>query len=194
MIMLDKERAGLWIKIGAIVIAASFIITLMPAVSGGDLGGFFKSFFQGTSGKSQDTESQARIIELKDAITKDPKDVASLVELGNLYYDAGKYSSAITYYQKSLDLDAANYDVMTDMGAAYHATGQSDKALEIFKAVVVAKPDHAMAWFNQGVVYNSKNDTPNMRFAWERFLVLQPTGDLADQVRQELKTATSGGS
>ncbi len=189
MIMLDKKKAGLWIKIGAVVVALSFILTLMPALRSGDLGGFFSSIFKGSTGSSADTQAQAQIIQLKAKLDKSPKDKASWIGLGNAYFDTGKYQNAIAAYQKVLALDPTNYDVMTDMGVAYNALNQNDKALEIFKKVTGAKPDHAMAWFNLGVIYKSKNDVPNMKFAWERFLTLQPTGAQADNVRQELAAA-----
>jgi tetratricopeptide (TPR) repeat protein len=187
MIMLDKERASIWIKVGAIVVASAFIITLMPAVTGGDLGGFFDSIFKGSTGASEETEAQAQILKLKETVEANPKDVKSLVALGNLYYDSGKYQSAITYYQKSIEINPKDYDVLTDMGASYNALNQPDKALELFNQVTAEKPDHAMAWFNLGVVYRGKDDKANMKFAWDRFLALQPTGELADQVREELK-------
>ena len=185
--MLNKARASVWVKIGAILITLSFVLALMPALSAAGLGDLVKSMFQGTTGSTGDT--QAAVLQLKDKIKKNPKDVASLVALGNAYYDLAKYQNAITYYQKSLEIDAKNYDVMTDMGASYNALGQADKALEIFKQDTPEKADQAMAWYNMGVVYKSKNDTPNMRFAWERFLALQPTGTQADNVRSELATA-----
>lgn len=191
MIMLNKARASVWVKVGAILIAASFVLALMPALSATGLGDLFKSMFQGTSGSSETTQTQATIIQLKDKVKNNPKDVASLVALGNSYYDLGKYQTAIDYYQKSLVIDPKNYDVKTDMGAAYSAAGQADKALEIFKQVIGDKPDHPMAWYNLGVIYKSKNDTANMRFAWQRFLAIQPTGAQADNVRTELAN-TSG--
>jgi tetratricopeptide (TPR) repeat protein len=191
MIMLNKARASLWVKIGAILITASFVLALMPALSAAGLGDMFKSLFQGTSGSSTETQSQAAIIKLKDKLKSNPKDVASLVALGNAYYDLGKFQQAITYYTQSLAIDPKNYDVTTDMGAAYNALGQTDKALEIFKQVTGEKPDQAMAWYNMGVVYKAKNDTPNMRFAWERFLAIQPTGTQADNVRSELSASSS---
>ena len=194
MIMLDKARTSIWIKIGASVLAFVFVVGIGGNIfiaGAGGIGDLFKSMFQGTSGSSEDTQTQAAIIQLKQKLKDNPKDVKSLVDLGNAYYDSGKYQNAITNYQKSLDIDSKNYDVMTDMGAAYNSLGQADKALEIFKQVTAAKPDHAMAWLNQGVVYKAKNDTANMRFAWERFLAVQPTGAQADSVRAELANATT---
>ena len=192
MIMLDKERAGIWIKIGAALLAAVFVFTIggeffTQGMTG--IGGFFQSIFQGSTGSSADTQSQAKIIELKAKVAKNPKDKASLIALGQLYFQATKYPNAISIYQEILKLDPKDYETMTDMGAAYANSGQTDKALEIFKTVTGAKPDLANAWFNLGVIYKSKNDTPNMKFAWERFLTLQPTGTQSDTVKQELANA-----
>ena len=72
------------------------------------------------------------------------------------------------------------------MGAAYFALGQNDKALETFKLATQLNPNHAMAWYNLGVVYKAKGDIANLKFAWSRFLAIQPTGEQADRVRKEL--------
>lgn len=187
MIMLDKARASVWIKVGAIVIVLAFILAYIPSLNIGAIGDLFTSFFQGGAG-STDSQTQAKILQLKNKINKAPKQAAAkdYFDLANLYYDTQKYQNAITYYEQGLKLDAKNYDAMTDLGASYFALKQYDKALEIFRQVTAEKPDQAMAWFNMGVVYQAKNDTPNMKFAWERFLAIQPTGGLADQVRTQL--------
>jgi tetratricopeptide (TPR) repeat protein len=189
MIMLDKERAGVWIKIGAALLAAVFVISIGGEVFQQGLvgfGGFVKSIFQGTTGTTTDTANQAKIIQLKAKVDKNPKDVTSLTDLGNAYFDSGKYQNAISTYQQVLKLNPKAYEVMTDMGVAYNALGQNDKALEIFKGVTGADPTLANAWYNLGVIYKGKNDVPNMKFAWTRFLTLSPTGTQADQVRTEL--------
>lgn len=185
MIMLDKARASLWIKIGAVIIIFAFVLAYIPLASTGALGDFFRSIFQSGS-SSQTGQAQANIILLKEKLKKNSKDIKTLDALGNAYYDQQKFQEAIVYYQMSLALKPDDYSVMTDMGACYFALKQTDKALEIFKKVTSDKPDQVMAWYNLGIVYKSKNDTPNMRFAWERFLALQPTGQQADQVRQQL--------
>ncbi len=195
MIMLDKARASVWIKVGAIIIVLAFILAYIPSLNIGAMGDLFTSIFQGGAA-SEDAQAQARILQLKDKINKTPAKVTAkdYIELGNLYYDTQKYENAITYYKKGLELDPKNYDALTDMGAAYYALKQNDKALEIFSQVTSAKPDQAMAWFNMGIVYQAKNDVPNMKFAWERFLAIQPTGDLADQVRAQLSQTSASGT
>jgi tetratricopeptide (TPR) repeat protein len=197
MIMLDKARASVWIKVGAIIIVLAFILAYLPSFSFGAIGDIFNSIFQSSGTTATDTQTQARILELKDKINKTPKAVSAkeYIELGNLYYDTQKYQNAITYYEKGIALDPKNYEAMTDLGASYYAIQQTDKALAIFQQVTAGKPDLAMAWFNMGIVYQAKNDTPNMKFAWERYLALQPTGAQADQVRSQLsQTGASTGA
>lgn len=191
MVMLDKRRASLWIKIGALLIIVAFIVAYIPSLMNADFSSFLSSIFKGTPTGAKDAQTQEQITTLKAAIKENPKDIPSLVQLGNVYYDSGKFKEAILYYQKSLELDSKNYEVMTDMGSAYFALNNLDKALEVFQKVNQERPDHAMAWFNLGVVYKAKGDTQNMRFAWERYLALEPTGEQADMVRQELSGASS---
>jgi tetratricopeptide (TPR) repeat protein len=194
MIMLDKARASVWIKVGAIVIVLAFVLAYIPSLNMGALGDLFNSIFQSSGTTATDTQNQARIIQLKEKISTKPKSVTAkdYFELANLYYDSQKYPNATTYYEKGLKVEPKNYDAMTDLGASYYAQKQNDKALAIFLQVTQEKPDQAMAWFNLGIVYQAKNDTPDMKYAWERYLAIQPTGNLADQVRSQLsKTNTA---
>jgi tetratricopeptide (TPR) repeat protein len=193
MIMLDKARASVWIKVGAIVIVLAFILAYIPSLNIASFGTLFKSIFQTSGTSATDDQTQARILQLKDKIKKTPKSATAkdYIELGNLYYDSRKYAPAITYYEQGLKLDPKDYDAWTDLGASYYAQKQTDKALAVFQQVTTEKPDQAMAWFNMGVVYQAKSDKPNMKFAWDRFLALQPTGTLADQVRSQLSQSTT---
>lgn len=185
MIMLDKRRASIFIKIGAVILALVFIISFIPvgwqSLRGGSLTSFFKSLLGGKRG-----QMEVEIERLEKIIKTDPKNLSVLVQLGNNYYDIGEYAKAVKYYNRALVIDASNVDVRVDMGAAYFALGQHDKALEAFKLATQLNPDHAMAWYNMGVVYKAKGDIPNLKFAWGRFLAIQPTGEQADRVRKEL--------
>jgi tetratricopeptide (TPR) repeat protein len=191
--MLDKARASVWIKVGAIIIVLAFVLAYLPSLNISAFSDLFKSIFESSPTTTADDQTQAKIIQLKDKIKKAGKKATAddYIELANLYYDTQKYQNAITNYQKGLELDPNNYDAMTDMGASFYALQQTDKALAVFQQVTAEKPDQAMAWFNLGIVYQAKNDIPNMKFAWDRFLVLQPTGELADQVRAQLSQTNS---
>jgi len=189
--MLDKARASVWIKVGAVVIVVAFILAYIPYANVSAVTDLFKSIFQSSGTQTQDAQTKARIITLKAAVKKNPKSVKDLTELGNLYYDEQEYQNAVNYYEQVIKLDPKKYDVMTDLGASYYALKQNDKALSILQQVTMEQPDQAMAWFNMGIVFQAKGDSANMRFAWERYLALKPTGQLADQVRSQLNQATT---
>lgn len=182
MVLLDKRRAALWIKIGAALLAVIFVLSFMPLFRSGGAADFFKTLFQSKKAPSE----QAQLIKLKQDVEKNPKDAKALVKLADYLYDHQKPEEAITYYTKALEIDPNNIDTRVDMGTAYYDIQQFDKALEAFRAATDANPNHAIAWYNMGVVFKAKNDTVNQKFAWERFLAIQPTGEQADQVRQEL--------
>src|ERR1700752_4975339 len=47
---------------------------------------------------------------LLDALRANPKDVPTLVKLGNVYYDHKAWSEAIGYYQQALDIRPGDLD------------------------------------------------------------------------------------
>src|SRR5436190_2161477 len=61
----------------------------------------------------------AKVGELKAAIDKNPRDRSALVELGNLYYDSGKYDQAAGLYERALAIDRKDPNILTDAGNAY---------------------------------------------------------------------------
>lgn len=105
-----------------------------------------------------------------------PKDVAALTELGNIYFDASQWPTAIDYYTRALNETPANPDMRTDMGIAYYYSGDPDRALKEFDHALKDDPRHAQTLFNVGVVkMNGKNDPKGAIVAWESLLKIDPT-------------------
>jgi cytochrome c-type biogenesis protein CcmH/NrfG len=104
-----------------------------------------------------------------------PKDVATLVDLGNTYYDAGQWNDAIGYYTRALNETPSNPDVRTDMGVAYFNSGNADQALKEFDRALKDDPKHEQTLFNVGVVkLSGKNDPKGAIAAWESLLKMDP--------------------
>jgi cytochrome c-type biogenesis protein CcmH/NrfG len=104
-----------------------------------------------------------------------PKDVTALTQLGNLYFDASQWPSAIDYYTRALNETPKNPDVRTDMGIAYFYSGDSDRALKEFDQALKDDPRHVQTLFNVGVVkMNGKNDPKGAIAAWESLLKINP--------------------
>lgn len=108
-------------------------------------------------------------------LNANPKDVLTLTELGNIYFDASQWPEAIGYYTRSLNESPKNPDVRTDMGIAYYYTGDSDRALREFDQALKDDPRHVQTLFNVGVVkLNGKNDPKGAIAAWESLLKIDP--------------------
>ncbi len=139
----------------------------------------------------------ARIMQMvqgyKAALAKNPKDIDAIIGLANLEFDSGQWDKAIDYYSRALAIDATNADVRVDRAIAYHATGQDDLSKKELLRVIREKPDHKNAWLNLGVVSRQLGDHAGAVRAWEKYLELDPQGEHAADVRQELTTLKQAG-
>src|SRR5262249_46107581 len=73
-----------------------------------------------------------RVREMVSQANQNPKDAAVRAQLGNLYFDAERYTESVKWYEASLALDPKNPDVSTDLGVSYYYTNQTDRALQQF--------------------------------------------------------------
>ena len=71
----------------------------------------------------------AELQALRGRLARNPKDLAALVRLGDMEYDAQKFDRAHDYFARALALDPANPDVRTDDAVAQHMTGHDIEAL-----------------------------------------------------------------
>ncbi|HZI89131.1 MAG TPA: tetratricopeptide repeat protein [Candidatus Polarisedimenticolia bacterium] len=129
----------------------------------------------------------------KAAIAKNPKDKDALIGLANLEFDSQQWAHAIEYYSRALDIDGTNADVRVDRAIAYHATGQNDLAKKELLRVTHERPEHKNAWLNLGVVSRELGDRAGAVQAWERYLKLDPNGEHAADIRQEMESLKQAG-
>ncbi len=95
---------------------------------------------------------EARARELVAAASGAPADPAPRVELGNLYFDAERYTDAVEWYEQALRLKPADANVSTDLGVAYYYTDQPDKAIQQFEHSLEIDPKHTKTMLNMGIV------------------------------------------
>lgn len=112
---------------------------------------------------------------LVDELKRDPMDAGLLTKLGNLYYDAEQYRTAIEYYERSLKLQPADTSVRTDLATAYWYTGATDAAIAEFQKTLTYDPTKANALFNLGIVkWKGKRDTAGAIADWQKLLAANP--------------------
>ena len=134
---------------------------------------------------------------LLDALRANPKDVPTLVKLGNVYYDHKLWSEAIRYYQQALELRPNDPDVRTDMGTAYFYSGFPDKALAQFNQVLKVSPNYPNTLFNLGIVRREAyKDNAGALAAWDKLLKNNPNlpPDEVQKVQNLIAEAKGGKS
>ena len=129
------------------------------------------------------------IEEYKTNIAQDPNNLASVIALGNAYYDSGQWKEAVTTYARALAIDPRNADVRTDMGTSYRNMGFHKRALAEYKRALKHDPAHQHARYNMGVVYayDIRNYPVAIRI-WEDLLRTSPNHPRSEQMRSSILT------
>jgi cytochrome c-type biogenesis protein CcmH/NrfG len=131
---------------------------------------------------------EARAAALRSTAERDPKDAATRVQLGNMYFDAGRFEDAARWYEDALRVNPRDPDVSTDLGIAYYYTNQADRALRQFEHSLSVDPRHSKTLLNLGVVRAfGKQDLKGAAEAWQQVLDLAPDSPEARAARQALE-------
>ncbi len=127
---------------------------------------------------------------LREKLKTDPANTGLLENIGNIYYDAQQYPTAIDYYQRALKIQPANTDVRTDMATAYWLTGDADNALAEFNKSLSYDPNKPNTLLNMGIVkFEGKMDINGAIAAWEKLLKANPNYENKDRVAQLIAQA-----
>lgn len=105
----------------------------------------------GTGGAEAQQMSQ-QAAELQRMLAQSPDDPRLMVALGNLYFDAGRWTEARMWYERSLELDASDPNVLTDLAVAYRNLQQPDRSLDLLDQAIGLDREHWQAWYNKVIV------------------------------------------
>lgn len=129
--------------------------------------------------KMADTQAAPLLEKLK----ADPANTNLLESVGNIYYDAQIYPTAIGYYQSALKSEPSNAAVRTDMATAYWYTGDADTAITEFQKSLTFEPNKANTLFNLGIVeWQGKMDINKAVATWQKLLATNPNYEGKDKV------------
>jgi tetratricopeptide (TPR) repeat protein len=95
---------------------------------------------------------EARLKTLIAAAGSELTNPAPRVQLGNLYFDAERYTDAVQWYEDALRLQPKDANVSTDLGVAYYYTNEPDKAIAQFEKSLAIDPAHTKTMLNMGIV------------------------------------------
>jgi cytochrome c-type biogenesis protein CcmH/NrfG len=136
--------------------------------------------------KMADTQAGPLIEKLK----ADPANAGLLANIGNIYYDAQQFPTAIDYYQRALKVEPANTAIRTDMATAYWYTGNADTAIAEFQKSLSYEPNKPNTLFNLGIVeWQGKMDIDKAVATWQKLLDTNPNYEGKDKVLELMAQA-----
>lgn len=97
-----------------------------------------------------------------------PDDVQLMVSLGNLYFDAARWPDSRDWYEKALDADDQNPNVLTDYAVVLRNLNRQDDALSRLDQALAINPDHWQARYNKVIVLHfdlHRHDEARSEFA-----------------------------
>ena len=104
-------------------------------------------------GRAQRATLLSRARELETQLTDRPDDPVLLAGIGNLYFDAGEFAEACDYYERSLEHDPDDADVLTDLAIANHSLQRFERALELLDRALAVNSQQWQAVYNKVIVF-----------------------------------------
>jgi tetratricopeptide (TPR) repeat protein len=125
----------------------------------------------------------AELAALRARLKANPQDLAAIVGLADMYFDAGKFDQSAGYARRALALDPGNPDVRTDYATALHQTGHDLDALAQLDTVLAQRPKFVQALFNRGVVLQAIGRRTDAVAAFRRFIAAAPNDPRVSDAR-----------
>ena len=130
---------------------------------------------------------ESRASAMKTTAQQNPTDAVTRVQLGNMYFDAGRFQDAVDWYEAALKIHPKDVNVSTDLGISYYYMNQPDRALAQFDRSLGIDPGHAKTLLNIGIVRAfGKQDLKGAADVWQKVLVVAPSSEEARAARQAL--------
>jgi tetratricopeptide (TPR) repeat protein len=95
-----------------------------------------------------------QVSEIQGLLASNPNDAGLMAAMGNVYFDAGRWTEARDWYEKSLQVTGDNSDVLTDLAVVYRNLDQPQRAIELLDRAIALDSSHWQAWYNKVVVYH----------------------------------------
>jgi cytochrome c-type biogenesis protein CcmH/NrfG len=130
---------------------------------------------------------ESRASAMKTTAQQNPNDAVTRVQLGNMYFDAGRFQEAAQWYEAALKITPKDVNVSTDLGIAYYYMNDADRALAQFERSLQIDPSHAKTMLNVGIVRAfGKQDLKGAADAWEKVMAMAPNSEEARAAKQAL--------
>jgi cytochrome c-type biogenesis protein CcmH/NrfG len=134
--------------------------------------------------------ADAQAAPILERLKKEPSNPVLLISIGNTYYDAQQYPTAVDFYGRALKIKPSDVSVRTDMATAYWYMGDADTAIVEFNKALTCEPNNPNTLFNRGLVkWKGKSDASGALTDWKKLLESNPHYQAKDKVEQMITAA-----
>lgn len=149
---------------------------------------------QATGIEAVDKNYKAVVDPLEKKLEKNPKDLATLLNLGNDYMswasEASSYAAdeeasnhvnelfqkAIGYFDQYLELNDSQV-VKTSRAMCFFSMGDTDTAMSELQTLTENSPDYGPAWAYIGLIHESQGDTDAAKEAYNKAIEVDPNNE-----------------
>jgi tetratricopeptide (TPR) repeat protein len=192
----QRQTPLLWVGIPLLIVAVFFGVKGMGKEAVPGISGKPTNQTTSTAGPAAPAKvDQAKVGGLMVKITANPKDKASLQALGDLYFAAADYKTAIGWEQKVLAVDPKNQVALLALGAAQFNQGNPTEAKKHWLNAAALYPNVAETHYDLGFLYLSQTP-PDMAKAtaeWNKVIAIDPNSSVAKTVATHLKSLKGQG-
>ena len=206
--MMNRDKLNFWVRIFAFVIAGVFIFSFAFLGVGGGLNPL--DLF-GNKNSSQQQQQPGQTVNLQDQIQqakknldKNPKNADAIRSLAILYYRDNQPDKAAQVLEKGRKTLPKNPDIANLSGQVYAqqaqtaAPGQPQKKLygksaDAFAAATKLQPKNAQSYLYAGQSYDQAGQPAEAIKYWNGYLDLEPKGQQAKQVKDQISQLLKGG-
>ncbi|GAG65153.1 unnamed protein product, partial [marine sediment metagenome] len=118
-------------------------------------------------------ENKQAIRAFYQVINLNPRSVSAVNswnQIGILYYNTGCYPLAIEAYNKGLNIQPENLDILWNLSLVYDHSKHIEKLIEIYKNIIKLNPKYNKVWRKLGYYYNEFGEYDKALEAYEAYV------------------------
>jgi cytochrome c-type biogenesis protein CcmH/NrfG len=132
---------------------------------------------------------QARVSQLMMQLQAQPKDAATLIQLGDIFFEAHDYNGARGWMKRAVAAAPGDLRARMALGAAEFNNSDAADAQRDWLRVISADPKNVEAYYDLGFLYVSRTppDMADAKKMWGKVIALAPNSTVAKTVATHIK-------
>lgn len=195
--LLNRKRINRWAKIGAALLAFVFAVSFVGLGVGSGLDANWMDLWRGSgsSGSAAAKSPQDQIKEYEALLAQEPNNYDALLGIANQYGALDDTVNEAAYLERAAAVREST-ELYRRLAVFYlNPDSRNDQAaVRVLNKATSLDPNDAQSFLQLGAAQRNLGNTSAAILAWNRYLELQPDGDMAETVKQQIDQLTGQGS